>query len=411
MNIKTEFKKIGIFYVMTILYWISIGLMAGYWTLYYNETGFSLSEISLILLMYPISAFLFEIPTGVLADMFGNKISVFLSYLFTGFTFLGIVFSGNNIVLVCIFYFLAGISFTLETGALEAWFVEYMKNEDIEKFSDRLFGRWGSIGQIGFIIGTFISGAVSAVNVRYNFILSAIFMLLLSIIVLIWGKNYTKKSTIDSGKEDEKIHSLIKEGFEKGRTGFKEIFNNRNLRFLLIGIIVLSFANAIVYNSYQPYVVELGLSESFLGYSLTVAGLISFILLNFNEKIVKLFGGNRKILFISTIILGVNIYLLSSISNDVIIFIILILYTLSSEFCREYSPAYRSIFNKNSKDEIRATMISSGSFLIKVADLIGIGVLGLLSRMIAVKYLIGTAGITIVLGAFFYLFIQKRKIK
>jgi MFS family permease len=77
MKLKEEFKIAGFFYLMSALFWIAIGIMGAYWTLYLYNLGISFASISLILLMVPISSLLFEIPTGAIADIFGRKISVF----------------------------------------------------------------------------------------------------------------------------------------------------------------------------------------------------------------------------------------------------------------------------------------------------------------------------------------------
>jgi len=106
IKFREEFKTVGFFYVMTGIYWVSIGFMAAYWTLYFVDLGLNYSSIALVFLMYPISSLIFEIPTGAIADVFGRKISVFLSYLITGLAFVGILLSGSNLPLLMLFYFI-----------------------------------------------------------------------------------------------------------------------------------------------------------------------------------------------------------------------------------------------------------------------------------------------------------------
>ena len=158
MNFKEEFNIAGFFYILSAIYWISIGIMAAYWTLYLVDLGISFAKIALITAMIPISSFLFEIPTGAIADLYGRKTSVFISYFLSALCFFGILLSKTNIYLLLILYFILGIAFTFESGALESWFVDSIKHKKQTKHLHRLFGRWGSTSAIGFVVGPLIGG-------------------------------------------------------------------------------------------------------------------------------------------------------------------------------------------------------------------------------------------------------------
>ncbi len=54
MNFKEEFNIAGFFYILSAIYWISIGIMAAYWTLYLVDLGISFAKIALITAMIPI---------------------------------------------------------------------------------------------------------------------------------------------------------------------------------------------------------------------------------------------------------------------------------------------------------------------------------------------------------------------
>lgn len=82
------------------------------------ELGVSFSQISLLFLMYPISSLVFEIPTGV-ADLYGRKTAVSLSYLLTG------------------------LPFTFETDTLDAWLVDTVEYKSRSEHLHRLLGRLG----------------------------------------------------------------------------------------------------------------------------------------------------------------------------------------------------------------------------------------------------------------------------
>ena len=129
MKFKEELSTVGFFYLASAFFWIAMGIMAGYWVLYYASLGLSFTIIGLIFIANSSAMFIFEIPTGAIADIFGRKVSVGISYLTTGIAYLLVFFSGTNIFLLILFNFIAGIGWTMESGAFEAWFIDTVKHK------------------------------------------------------------------------------------------------------------------------------------------------------------------------------------------------------------------------------------------------------------------------------------------
>jgi len=402
MKLGEEFKTVGFFYVMTGIYWVSIGFMAGYWTLYLSTIGLSFSAIAILLAMYPIVSILFEIPTGAIADIFGRKVSVFLSYLLTGIAFTGVLLSGTNFPLLLLFYILAGISFTLETGALEAWFVDTVKHKKQTKHLNRLFGRWGSISAVGFAIGPLLGGILVTFGVEKAFWATALTMIALAVIVLIFGtEEYFKprKTRIIDG---------FKQTFKTGKDGFKQIFTHPVLLIMTLTLTIFTFANmGIAFNAYQVYVVEIGLNPFFIGLALSLAGFISIFALNFSHKIKDFVGGNRNTLLLFSFLGGLVLLGVGVIRILPLLFLCMVLRAVFFEFASGPSPAYRELFNKYVPSRIRATTLSVNSFNTQIGDLLGIVVFGIFSVMFGLQKIIIFAAILMMVSSFLYLKIKK----
>lgn len=396
MKIKDELKTVGFFYIMTAIYWIAIGFMASYWTLYLSNLGISFSQISLLLLLYPISALLFEIPTGAVADLFGRKISVFLSYALTGLAFIGVLLSGTNFPLLLFFYFLAGVSFTLESGALEAWFVDTVNHKKKSEHLHYFLGRWGSLSSTGFVIGPLLGSVFVIGGVEKPFWATAITMLLLSFFVLLFGKeDYFQQ-------KPPKTVKAFRETLTTSKRGFIYLIKHPVMLTLTIGIGILTLANAIYYNAYQPYVVQVGLLPSYLGIALSVAGFISIFSLNFSDKIKTLVGGSKKLLIISTLLFGFIILGVGLIKYLPLLFMSLVGVTALWEFAGHTSPAYREIFNKFAPPDIRATVISTNSFNLKIGEIIGLLIFGFVSDNFGLQIEIVLAGLLVISTFFVY---------
>jgi len=94
-----------------------------------REAGLSPLQLILVGTALEVSAFLFEVPTGVVADVYSRRLSVVLSVLINGVGFLlmGAVASFGFIVLGS---FVWGFSFTFRSGAFEAWLADEIGEED-----------------------------------------------------------------------------------------------------------------------------------------------------------------------------------------------------------------------------------------------------------------------------------------
>jgi MFS family permease len=139
--IQSTFKLITPFY---IIYLFSIGLE--FW------------QIALISSFRSIVGLICEIPTGVIADMYGKKFSVILGFLLSACTLFLVPLTDNFIWLSLIFC-LDALFETFFTGSDDAWVTDRIEKEDptqLEKF----FLRRRSIKNLGFVLAGIAGGLV-----------------------------------------------------------------------------------------------------------------------------------------------------------------------------------------------------------------------------------------------------------
>jgi DHA3 family tetracycline resistance protein-like MFS transporter len=128
----------------------------------YEATVAGLTPVQLILVgtALEISAFVFEVPTGIVADVYSRRLSIIIGYLLMGTGFLIEAFfpSFLPILLAQVIW---GLGYTFTSGATQAWITDEVGEEDANK----LFLRGTQIGLFASLFGMGASMLVGANNV------------------------------------------------------------------------------------------------------------------------------------------------------------------------------------------------------------------------------------------------------
>ena len=128
----------------------------------YEATVAGLTPVQLILVgtVLELSAFVFEVPTGIVADVYSRKLSIIIGYVLMGVGFLveGFFPSFLPILLAQVIW---GLGYTFTSGATQAWITDEVGEEN----ANRLFLRGTQIGLFASLIGMGASILVGANNV------------------------------------------------------------------------------------------------------------------------------------------------------------------------------------------------------------------------------------------------------
>src|SRR5512144_2504470 len=116
----------------------------------YEVTIAGLTPLQLVLVgtALEISAFVFEVPTGIVADVYSRRLSIVIGYLLIGVGFLveGLFPSFVPIVLAQLLW---GLGYTFTSGAREAWITD----EVGEDSANRLFLRAARLSSFAWLLG------------------------------------------------------------------------------------------------------------------------------------------------------------------------------------------------------------------------------------------------------------------
>jgi MFS family permease len=129
--------------------------------LFLLSRGLDLFQINAILGVYLISVFLFEVPTGAVADLFGRKVSFLLSCAvrlgaYTLYT------RADGFADCVVAEFIDAVGTTLASGALEAWVVDERRAEGDHRPTDTMFARTRVISRTMMVGGGVAAGYLAA---------------------------------------------------------------------------------------------------------------------------------------------------------------------------------------------------------------------------------------------------------
>jgi DHA3 family tetracycline resistance protein-like MFS transporter len=154
----------GLSFVLRMPTWV---VMAVYLV---QELHFSPLQLVLMGTAMEATVFVFEIPTGVVADTYSRRLSLIVGYLGTGLAWLlvGVVSAPWLIIAL---WALWGFFYTFTSGAEQAWITDEVGMENV----GTVFLRGARFGQAGAVVGLLLQVAVGVVSLRAGVILGGAF--------------------------------------------------------------------------------------------------------------------------------------------------------------------------------------------------------------------------------------------
>jgi MFS transporter, DHA3 family, tetracycline resistance protein len=161
----------------TVYYGLSFGGYMPTWVVVavYLVNELHLSPLQLVLMGTAMEAavFLFEVPTGVVADTYSRRLSLVIGYLGMGLAWLAVGLVSAPWLIIAL-WALWGLAYTFTSGAEEAWIADEVGADRVGPIFLRA-ARWG---QAGAVVGLVIQVAVGTQSLRAGVILGGVFTIL-----------------------------------------------------------------------------------------------------------------------------------------------------------------------------------------------------------------------------------------
>jgi DHA3 family tetracycline resistance protein-like MFS transporter len=151
-------------------------------SLVYQVTMVGLDPLQLVLVgtTLELAAFLFEVPTGIVADVYSRRLSIIIGYVLIGIGFL-VEGSFPFFATVLIAQVLWGLGYTFTSGATEAW----ISDEIGEANAGRAFLRASQVARFGTFVGIIASIVIGNVGVNLPIIIGGVCYIVLAIALVL----------------------------------------------------------------------------------------------------------------------------------------------------------------------------------------------------------------------------------
>jgi MFS family permease len=151
------------FLVLRALRWVPAGLTIPVMVLLMTERGFSLAEIGLIGAAQGAVVLVLELPTGGLADALGRRPVLLLATVIDLIALALFVVAHTFWLLVAV-RMLQGVYRALETGPLDAWYVDATLAADPDADIERGMSRGGAVLGLAIAGGALLAGGLVALD-------------------------------------------------------------------------------------------------------------------------------------------------------------------------------------------------------------------------------------------------------
>lgn len=340
-------------------------------TLYFLGKGISLEVVLLSQLLYSVSAFVGEIPTGIFADRYGQKLSLVIGAVLecVGIMILFLFPTAGWLVVTGVVRGLAG---SFISGSEEAILYEstpphkVYKKEYAQYLANYTLGSVVSFTLAGIIIQLFGSAAYP-----YLFLLTACMVALVTGILLTIKENEYHETTVAPTMP-------VKDIIAQTVVSFK--------RHTVIGVLMI--VSLLTLNGeyslravYQPVFEARAVMPLFLGLSLALGQLLHFCLMHYIHVLEEYMTVENALLLINGVIglMYITLSLFTSPVISVIAFVVLL-----GAFNTQ-QPIISDFINSRITSESRSTILSTFSFVTTI---------GLSLYRIIFMYVVSVFGIT-----------------
>lgn len=352
--------------------WLTIAML--YFTTRISSDPFQLALLGMAL---ESSTFLFEIPTGVVADFYSRKWSIVLGYVIWGIGFL-IQGLSQTYAVVLLSQVIWGLGFTFVSGAPEAWLVDELGEED----ATPIFIRGSQIGQISSIVGIISATLIGTIDITLPIIVGGIGTLILAgILAIVMPEN----NFTPSKNETESRWGIFKTFLNSTR----EVRKNSVLRSVIwIGLVIgLSVGG---YDAlYTPHIVtnfSIPLFEPVIWFGMLSGGMM--ILTIPSLEIVKRFLQKNPDFPVSSILAG---FALGTVLGNLIFvwtgnfYVMLLAFWLSQTLRNATKPLFMAWINRHTVSAVRATVISMYWQSNAFGNIIGTPILGFIGSFSSLR--------------------------
>jgi MFS family permease len=341
---------------------------------------------------------LFEVPTGVVADTRGRRISFLLSEatLAVGtLAYVGVAAIHGGLLLFCLAGVILGLGYTFYSGAVEAWLVDALKATGYQRELDGVFAKASIVSSIAMIVGTIGGGLLGQVNLSLPYIARA------ALVLMAFAVAFRTMHEIGFTPRTMRLQGMVGEMQKVARAGLTYGWRVPAVRLLVMESFVTWSFFMWAWYAWQPYFLEL-YGRNAIWLSGLIASLFALAGIAGNALVGRLaIPGRRR----TTILLGAAaISTATMVATGVIrsFWVTVPVFLLGAVAGGVLQPVRQTYFHHSIPTSERATLVSFDSLVGSLGSVGGQTGLGFLSqeRSIPVGFVVGGLATVLALPIF-----------
>ncbi|NVM55510.1 MAG: MFS transporter [Candidatus Helarchaeota archaeon] len=378
-QITKNIRKAYIFRLFVSLHFIG-GVIVPFFTVW---GGITFTQIMILQAWFMLWIFIFEIPTGTIADYLGRKYSLVLACIVHVVAVL-IYASVPIFFIFMIGEFLWALAEALISGAGHAFVYDSLKTIEKTEKSKQIFGRYESFALIGFMVGAAVGSIMaSTLGVRSTML----FMSFSFGAALISALTFTEPPMSQTVEKKSYIGIL--------KDGVKIFYKSKILKILAFNMISIGAITFSMFWLYQSMLMQLGIDIIYFGIIHAIWVACEIVILNSYEKLENFLGSKRRFIFFSAFIAGVMLIVGGVCLAFSFIPLMIISIVLVAGFGFSRFPLLMNYLNKHIPSPERATVLSTINMFQTLSLVIVFPLLGLMEdwSLINTLIILGIAGV------------------
>jgi MFS family permease len=386
------------------LYTLSASLIWGVNTLFLLDAGLDIFGVFLANSVFTGSMALFEIPTGVLADTRGRRVSFLLSVavvLLGTLGYVAVASVGGGLLLFSLMSIVLGLGYTFYSGATEAWLVDALNATGYEGQLDQVFAHSAIVSGAAMLIGSVGGGLLGSLNLSVPYLARA------GLLAAVFIVAFLAMHDIGFAPRTMKLSALPAEMKKIAQTSIAYGWRKRPVRLLIVASFIQAIFMAWGFYAWQPYFLEL-LGENLPWVAGVIAAIISVATMLGNSLVewFTRYCGKRTTLLLWAA--GVQTVAAVGVGLAGSFWLAVALYLVVMGTTGVWGPVRQAYMHQVTPSSQRATVISFDSLVASSGSVIGQTGLGRLAQTqsIAAGYVVG--GLTTLLAFPVVLLLRRR---
>lgn len=362
-------------YTYSFLSWFGI---TGLWVMYLQTKGLSLVEIGLCESIFHVASFIFEVPSGVLADRFSYRFDLFWGRVAAIVSALIMLF-GQNFWLFAGGFVLNALSYNLQSGTIDALLYDSLIPAKLTDKYPQIASNVDIVIEFADTAGVVIAGFLVHWHFELTYVISIFASFFGIITVLLFKEPRITKSK--AAADQPTVKSIV-------ITSWQVLKHNHQLRNLML----FDAFFASICMTYYYYFQSLMETDSFSGWMISALMILSALVniagIRMTPQIQAHFSKRSLILLLSLSL--VVLLLLSWINSTPLLVRIFLLSQLLGALI---TPIFSNYYNTMIASEQRATLLSVASVLFSMAMIVMFPAMGWLIQNQGFSFAFGIIGV------------------